>query len=419
VLWRSCGAKLRGVEQLVRRRGYRPKPLRRVYVPKKNGKLRPLSIPAMLDRAMQALHLLALNPIAEQTADRSSYGFRLRRSVADAWAQCHNVLAKRHAPEWVLEADIEACFDRLSHDWLLANIPMDRKLLRQWLEAGYLEDAAWHETRQGAPQGGVISPVIANLALDGLEEVARSAAPRVKRETRPKVNVVRYADDFLITGASRELLVDRVLPAVRAFLAERGLRLSEEKSKITRVQDGFEFLGAHLRKHGGKLLIKPSPSNVRRFEGSLRDFVREHPGMKTESLIRALNRKIRGWTEFYRGLVSSAAFRRVDATLYESLWRWIRRRHPRKRSRWLVRKYFCTRHGHSWVFWTKTRQLTRQQSLFPELEGQVFTLMKARSVTIRRHVKIRADANPFDPQYDEYFRSRRQARPDVSRGAAA
>jgi RNA-directed DNA polymerase len=165
------------------------------------------TVPTMRDRAMQALHLLAVNPVAETQADPNSYGFRLRRSVADAWGQCYIALAKRHAPEWIFEADIESCFDRISHRWLLENTPMDREVLRKWLEAGYLEDATFHPTLAGTPQGGVISPVIANLALDGLEEAARAAVPDRVEGVRSKVHVVRYADDFIVTAASKTLLV--------------------------------------------------------------------------------------------------------------------------------------------------------------------------------------------------------------------
>lgn len=408
ILLNTPEAKFEMVTSL-KRRGYQPQALRRVYIPKANGGKRPLSILTMKDRSMQTLHQLALIPVAETTADWNSYGFRPERCTADAIEQIFLGLCKKGSPQWILEGDIKACFDTISHQWMIDNICTDTSVLKKWLSAGYMEKGKMFPTNAGTPQGGSVSPTLANIVLDGLEdELGRRYGSfkldgHLRRYVKSSVQIIRYCDDFVVTARSRDLLENEIRPLINKFLSERGLQLSETKTKITHISEGFDFLGQNIKKYrfgksNSRLLIKPSKKNVKTFLTAIRKTIKASKSAIQSDLIAQLNPKIRGWANYHRSVVSKETFSRVDAAIWKANFKWARLRHSNKSKSWVFDRYFKSiesRNGKFSCIVDNTDGTSKQ-----------VVLLDASSVEIQRHCKIQGKVNPFDPAFNAYFEER-------------
>lgn len=349
----------------------------------------------MGDRARQALYLQVLEPIAETLGDPNSYGFRPKRQCADAIGQCFNSLRQESSAIWILEGDIEGFFDNIFFSWMLEHIPMNKRVLSQWLHSGFMDRGSLYPTTRGVPQGGVVSPVIGNMVLDGLEQVVLSYS---RFHRKHNINFVRFADDFIATANNREVLEETLIPRIGAFLAERGVALSAEKTKITHISEGFDFLGQTLRKYvrpGGKpakLQITPSKASLQAVQAKVKALCKLAAGRTPEWLIDQLNPVLRGWANYHRHVICAETFSKLDHYVWQRVYRWARYRHPNKTGCWTAERYFSHEPGRAWRFTDpKTgKGLIRVQE----------------TVKYQPHVKIQAHANPFDPEWEAYFEQR-------------
>jgi len=396
IVWQTPSQKMHAVETIANWKGYHPKALKRIRIPKpRTDQTRPLSIPTMDDRARQALHMLALQPIAETLADKNSYGFRSKRSCADAINQIFKIFRLKGSSQWVLEGDIKGFFDNIRFDWILENIPMNKHVLKAWLECGYLEDGKHFPTTDGVPQGGIISPIIGNMVLDGLEKVVCKGS---KYKKVNGIHFVRYADDFIVTAKRRELLEDEIIPKINAFLKSRGVQLSEQKTRITHISEGFDFLGQTIRKFPekenqlGKIQIEPSKRSIQSIKHKIKILCKSSGQLTQADLINRLNPVLRGWANYHRHNICGKVFSQIDSFVWWRLIRWGKRRHPQKSMVWIGRRYFKNTQNGDWTFHDK---------------GTGKRLIHlTRDIPRFRHIKIKGEANPFDPDWREYFKNR-------------
>jgi RNA-directed DNA polymerase len=371
-------------------------PTKRVMIPKPNGKKRPLGIPTVCDRIEQAIIVNSLEPEWESLFEPNSYGFRPGRSCQDAIEQNFIRLAQRDrgsSDKWVLEADIKGFFDNIAHESILkqlGNFPR-KDLIKGWLKAGFILEGKYNPTETGTPQGGVCSPLLANIGLHGLENFVKA--------TNPKLGVVRYADDFIVTARDKESLEIAQIQ-IKQWLSERGLELSTEKTLITSMEEGFDFLGFNHRHYHGKLLIKPSKKKVYDFCKRVGQEITAMNGCEQEVIIKKLNPILRGFANYYKGAVSKETFSYISHRVWQYLWRWAKRRHPNKNTKWVRKRYFKTIKGNKWTFActiSDRRGKNRDLILYP-----------IAYTPIERHIKVRGEACPDDPSLQEYWEKRRQ-----------